>query len=762
MKPGRYFTDDKVCWGGLSEFASSVDLSSAMLNNIPITQAEYRQKLRGLRAPFLIRCLGDRFVSRHAWNLFWLPRNDSDERCNALRVNIQELDVTADSPLGTASKAAVRVTVCFIDASERVTSFCSCFREIGVRKVRCSNIRGLSHITQFVSSQARSGRNSELDFIFDLSALLTFLRRFPRRVELYVDVYRESVALLEAREMSYKPALRSQVCLYDAEKSVSPWVRHVITCIPLESVVQHGVPEIKNKDLVDGRNRSNSHSCRGTNASRILNADERRSQCHILSGKDSMKSKENEAKFMHRVYGLVIAAIQGGPTWRRTRTREVVSTQSHRSATLEDGVHIRMLYKSPDLPLWEGIVRHDFICPWCHYRCVRLRALFMHFQVDHRDVRLMLDSQTNGPASMDIGSSGELRMSLDVKICRVGSVMLTAASTHGRSLCARKAEAPTLRNVESAALKSVDESQDSEVEDLCDIRCSTHDEGGLEKVSESSDVMTKVGRGGLTSKLDCTAESNVIGSGSEQGDSASIGVVARGKVCAYCNRCVRNGIGCDDGLLRGVFCSEWCEMLQREICWNAKHQGDMRDDVGLNDGSVMGLSRFSRAQERNQVEFCRAFAGKTLYHVVSVAGMTEDHLDARDEDSEDEVDDCWRLQLSEDDILGIDGLRSKQKVLWILWNRYMFHQKSDGGCGPSGGAYGNRYTLYGVELFTLAHADILGRLGLRVEFCAFLRALHVHGMIDGKGVLQALACLDGHRKRRQCMNSGGLQMRLRQ
>jgi hypothetical protein len=150
-------------------------------------------------------------------------------------------------------------------------------------------------------------------------------------------------------------------------------------------------------------------------------------------------------------------------------------------------------------------------------------------------------------------------------------------------------------------------------------------------------------------------------------------------------------------------------------------------------------------ETRSRVSFESAFRNKTMFHLVSVARFDAEHFDENDKDSEEEVDFSWRRQLNVEEIEALN-VRPKQKVLWTMWNRFAFDKMA-------AGEYAERYTRYSLELFTTLYRSELLRLGLRVELMAFIRALHVHGCIDGTAVISALKCLDGQKTVSECSES---------
>jgi hypothetical protein len=160
------------------------------------------------------------------------------------------------------------------------------------------------------------------------------------------------------------------------------------------------------------------------------------------------------------------------------------------------------------------------------------------------------------------------------------------------------------------------------------------------------------------------------------------------------------------------------------------------------DGDRPPFVTFADTNRGRSIKFREVFGQHALYHVVSMTPFTEAHFDERDPDSEDEIDHSWRLRMQEQDVNALP-VSAKHKVLWTMWNRHVFQS-------GAAGSYGYRFTRHEVELFAIDMRHDIQRLGLRVHFVAFLRALHVHGHIDAEAVLSAVQCLDHRKKRRAC------------
>lgn len=185
------------------------------------------------------------------------------------------------------------------------------------------------------------------------------------------------------------------------------------------------------------------------------------------------------------------------------------------------------------------------------------------------------------------------------------------------------------------------------------------------------------------------------------------------------------------------FCSKQC---------STSNASTARADRGATASRTFGM-RVRRQRPKitpqDAQRMCRPGA-PVLYHLPSLARCRPKDLVQGDPDSEEEVDDSWILQYEEEKLLQLP-VQVKEKVLWMLWNRFVFPVR-----GVSGVVLGDRYTRYNLERFVLECGSEIHRLGLRAQLVGFLRACHIHGCIDAPGILSVLHCLDGLKATEDC------------
>jgi hypothetical protein len=206
---------------------------------------------------------------------------------------------------------------------------------------------------------------------------------------------------------------------------------------------------------------------------------------------------------------------------------------------------------------------------------------------------------------------------------------------------------------------------------------------------------------------------------------------------------------------RTMFCSVECEAVHKAIGARLKKSrvvSKVKKVCSSSSDSVKSWSMIAplaplpvKVNQHNDLAFKKSLEHLTLFHIVSVAKFEYFHVSKNDEDSEEEVDHSWRLQISEEDIMRLD-VKPKHKILWTMWNRFAFAK-----CAA--GQYAERYTRFSLELFALEYGGEVNRLGLRAELASFARALHVHGCLDGAAVLSVMHCLDGRKSHVDCIES---------
>ncbi len=370
---------------------------------------------------------------------------------------------------------------------------------------------------------------------------------------------------------------------------------------------------------------------------------------------------------------------------------------------------VECVYTAPEFPWWNGITRHDFICPWCHRNCRRLRTLLFHFHLDHDKAELQLEAISK---PREEGSQRDPQFVLNLSITPVGP--LQSNENEGVTTT-------TTTTTLTTTTTSTTRSENVMVNKLRFPKYPTHrhNEDTIDELD-----MTKC----------CVADD--ANSDSTEEDETSVALRQAGwSKCVNCCRVHHRAYPRNTR-----FCGEYCEM--------AHSNADLAVVENVSTGSFGGreddtpLSRLHK--RKSKIDFKKALGDKTLYHVVSLTPFLEEHFDEDGADSEDEIDHSWRLRIVEDKLASLDGACAKNRVLWTMWNRYA-HENY-----PAPGAYAERYTRYSAEKFVLEYSSEILRLKLRLQLVAFLRILHVHGCIDSEAFISVMLCLDGKKRLKQC------------
>lgn len=393
-------------------------------------------------------------------------------------------------------------------------------------------------------------------------------------------------------------------------------------------------------------------------------------------------------------------------------------------------VFITCSYASKENPVWNGIVRHDFVCPWCHRNCYRFRTLLNHFQVEHDDMGFAVEGLP-GPGS---GPSNAHVKGVPFTLKFEVSAIDAKSEKKKRQRAMRRKEKREGENGIGLSMANGD---------LEDVYMnprkypSHHRSVSVEKTdNDTSEVQNSMANVSITDKEGNSQSDAESVETDVEGDDPTRDVpdILKEELWNRCKNCQRphpssNYFAVD----RKKFCSEFCEIIFKK---------KMEDERGVPPGErgpILGLSSSPRKPSFNYQE---KLGHLQLYHVVSVSEAKEEHYDEGDPDSEEEVDHSWRLDLSMERVRHLEDATPKEKILWMMWNKFA-HENY-----PIPSLYAERYTRYTLELFALEYGKEVAFYKLRVQFVGFLRALHIHGLIDTVAILSIMKCLDGKKKRR--------------
>lgn len=580
---------------------------------------------------------------------------------------------------------------------------------------------------------------------FDLSAILAFLAKFPARLSIVVELYPLRSDVLEPR---VRPVLRGEQCLTDMNISTATSVPNrdfvvdlyclpktqIDTTTPQMGLRQGALPKIRAANTSDGNLMRSDGNVNGATEPIDVDAIDVDSSPPRSLDKYAFETSNNLSA-TGPARGVLTLNLRGALS-------SVVESTVPSPLYCED-VLVRCSYVSPQYSWWTGIVRHDFICPWCHRNCRRLRTLLTHFHLDHDRIELSLEGVQNTG-----GNADEAYFTLIFNITPVKSL-----NGRGAGVAFTKARNSGGANGRRRSNGSVVDVRDNEDEDVIvnRRRYRSYSTPRRKKAVDKELDMTKCAVADVTKN---SAENEDEDSDSTQfndrpGRPRDYLLKEGWGRCLHCNRPHQKLYTSNVS-----FCGEWCEIVHNDRR-NARRKlpramrGERLDTLRSNRATqaLPPLASLTTATRTPRINFKETLGQRTLYHVVSVTPVRESHFDEDDGDSEDEVDQSWRLRITEEKLHHLENACAVDRALWILWNRYAFENY------PAPGAYAERYTRHSLEEFVFEYANEIHRLNLRLPLIGFLRACHVHGCIDGDAVLSVLLCLDGKKKRRQCAAS---------
>lgn len=414
--------------------------------------------------------------------------------------------------------------------------------------------------------------------------------------------------------------------------------------------------------------------------------------------------------------------VRGGPQW-------VVGDGGDVDLESREGVQVLLSYYSPALPWWNGIVMRDFSCPWCCQTFTRLRTLLVHFQSTHQDAKLLFESLLDEKLLEEPGAEERLPIVLNVSVFRV-------EKGDAGALDAGPARKRTARARKIAGQGSVAGVANGHVAEAGCVGVgsgpgSGSGSGAWEETQAAANSPAPNGTGHC-----CNGNGQMVNLNGDIDRVVDNRVVPGGLVSSTCSYCHRNYQAPAGDMFQ--FCGEWCEVLKKS------ERMRLLEEAGDKCCVSVPLRELASRPRPQKIDFDETLGKRQLFHLGNIP-YKKSHFCEDDPDSEEELDRSWRLQLAEDAVAEAD-LPPKHKVLWTMWNRYVFDRGSPG-------AYGNQYTRYALEMFALEMREPILSLGLRVHLVAYLRALHIHGCIDAEALLSVVECLDGKRKLRQCRES---------
>lgn len=399
-------------------------------------------------------------------------------------------------------------------------------------------------------------------------------------------------------------------------------------------------------------------------------------------------------------------------------------------------VLVSVKYTSLMFPHWDGIKRHDFICPWCHRNCHRFRTLLSHFQVEHDHLRLSLHGMKSNRLNPET-SEVPFSVHLDVTPVDRPAPQAKIKPKAGTSRVQGQPSRPLARQLVQfpSGLRPISKTEspwDDDGELYVNPQRFKSYARRARQVSESEEMSATL----RTVNLDDTSDDDSTSTVIENGRPYDILSIVRDEM-NYCIHCGRKHNRTYD--TKSKFCSEWCLLMYKK---------DNNEDDGRS------LVTYASATREPKINYRETLGRLQLYHIGSVSEMKESHYDEDDPDSEEEVDQSWRLDLNIERVRSLEAVSAKEKVLWMMWNKFA-HENY-----PIPSLYGERYMRYTLERFVLEHRSEIREIKLRTQLYGFLKSLHVHGLIDSQAILSVMKCLDGIHKHRDIIKSSRPEMPL--
>ncbi|CAN8075411.1 unnamed protein product [Agarophyton chilense] len=389
---------------------------------------------------------------------------------------------------------------------------------------------------------------------------------------------------------------------------------------------------------------------------------------------------------------------------------------------------IKLTYTSQKVPEWDGIIRRDFVCPWCHRNCYRYRTLLSHFQMEHEHMKFQLTSlksptlfNENGQDSGAAARKKSFPYLVNFSVERVHPQPQSVHDQLPSSIPKRTRSGGGPAQLPEQVIYANPRRFGSYASDA-------NNSTGAEKQVREGIERVSLKDSGAASDAHSVASTELYDN--TRRDLLSTIDEELGNCCKHC---LRPHIFAYEANTR--FCSEWCE---------ATYTAN-RDEDGVSlrgDSRFFPLSSYARSNSRKRFDFRRCLGHRKLFHVVSMTPMKEEHYDEDDPDSEDEVDQSWRGRLAIERTMYLENTTTTETLFMVMWNKFA-HENF-----PLPSLYGDRFTRYTLELFAIENRAHIIRLKLRLKFLAFLRLLHMHGLIDSVAVLSIFQCLDGKKKRR--------------
>eukprot|EP00171_Calliarthron_tuberculosum_P009924 IDg9924t1 len=423
---------------------------------------------------------------------------------------------------------------------------------------------------------------------FDVSGILAFLETHPSRISIIIELYAHKSRGMGMEDV---PVLRGEQCLLDSDISDS-------TSVPSKDFVVQLYSSTKQQAAIKQPKMGMSPNPGPRTARGVLDSPAKTLNSVSMEADSTIEDKNSEQQkfafendssrnLANSSRGTVILSVNG--VLRNMHPDELGK------GVFSKHILIECQYTAPEFPWWDGIIRHDFICPWCHRNCRRLRTLLFHFQLEHDRAELALEAVQEHEKN---GANIEPSFILNFNITPVESRQ--RQDNHYK---------PKKRNSSTGKTVGIpDENVVVNRSRFSRYACDSEDDA--DEIDMSNCRVTSKG------------EASDASSDTTQYDDApppNMGALGWGK-CKACNRSHHRMYRHDLN-----YCSEWCEIAHKN-----KVQIDNDEDNMSPDGSQMNdnpMSSLATASCRRRINFKKTLGDKVLYHVVSLSPFLEEHFD---------------------------------------------------------------------------------------------------------------------------------------
>lgn len=535
---------------------------------------------------------------------------------------------------------------------------------------------------------------------FDLSAILPVLGTRPASLSLTVELWGSDARVKTA----FAPVLFGEVLLWDCETSKhGSAIPNAFVKVPLGFVFERKdkVPS----ELVDHKD-----------SAIVVSLEDKVMRRFKHMGIDRLKSEQVDKRSPLHAQAIEDEKGRAGSILLDL-TGSVEKAISKAIEEDKPRISVQLTYKSPDVDEWHGITRNDFVCPWCHRNCHRYRALLAHFQVEHDEMKFVV--QGGAKQDGDDQTGDKMPFTLEFTVRRLSPL-----------------RAPTVEDAQKG--KRTDRNRRAS----CSLEESSeryYDYVYANPNRFGSYMMTKhhTARNGDNTYAEDSDDDDTDSVRTEslnpREDESFLSFVHE-QIGSNCKVCFRHHNKQYNG--KADFCSEWCEIIHRK----KYRKGTACFDSDSDDN--VPLQHLASVPRQKRINYKEAMGHLKLYHVVSVHEANVDLFEDDDPDSEEEVDQTWRLDLSLEAVRYLEGVSPKEKALWLMWNKFA-HEGY-----PLPSFYGERYSRFTLELFALEYSSQIKQFKLRLPFLGFLRAMHRHGLIDSQAIKSIMWCLDGKKRRK--------------